>query len=83
MYRFDLNLDTGGQNWNTLYRFLFNSQYRFCSQEILLNNSNEHSVELQIIDHSWIHIGGASYVKNADEKLLHILSFLKSFTWYL
>jgi hypothetical protein len=78
MYRFDLNLDTGGQNWNTLYRFLFNSQYRFCFQEMLLNNSNEQSVELQIIDHSWIHIGGASYVKNADEKLLNVLSFLKS-----
>ncbi len=82
MYRFDLDLDTGGQNWNTLYKFLFNSQYRFCSQEMILFSSNEQSIKLQIIDHSWIHIGGASYLKNADEKLLLTLKFLKSQSKY-
>ena len=60
-------LDTGGMNWRTLYRKLSPKEYGYSKLEKirlcdLLNNSDlDTSIEAELIDSTFLHLGGAAY----------------------
>lgn len=69
LYDFSRDLDTGGRNWNGLYRDLDRQRLRVDSVEDVSMNvaSMEQSRMVQIVDRNWLHIGGISY--NAPDHL--------------
>ena len=69
LYDFSRDLDTGGRNWNGLYRDLDRQRLRVASVEDVSMNvaSMEQSRMVQIVDRNWLHIGGISY--NAPDHL--------------
>ena len=60
-------LDTGGMNWRTLYRKLNSKEYGYSKIEKirlcdLLNNPDlETTIEAELIDSTFLHLGGAAY----------------------
>jgi len=70
LYDFSRGLDTGGRNWNCLYLKHDYSKLRFAIREnieIKIPSTGE-SVSVQVIDDSWIHIGGIGYNDNFSTK---------------
>jgi hypothetical protein len=69
LYDFSRDLDTGGRNWNGLYRDLDRGRLRVASVENVSMNvaSIEQPRIVQIVDGNWLHIGGISY--NAPDHL--------------
>lgn len=63
LYDFSRDLDTGGRNWNSLYRHLEPRQLRVAGSENIITkvSSSENSRPAQFIDGNWLHIGGISY----------------------
>lgn len=63
LYDFSRDLDTGGRNWDTLYRQLDRSQMRIASSENVTMTvpSLANPRQVQWIDRSWLHVGGVSY----------------------
>lgn len=55
--RFELGLDTGGGNWNALYKGLGEDAVGAASMEIF----DIDNFDVQMIDDAFIHLGGASY----------------------
>jgi hypothetical protein len=70
LYDFSRDLDTGGRNWNPIYRQLHRNELRFASKEHIEAKapSIESSRLVECIDSRWIHIGGISYNDNLKEK---------------
>jgi hypothetical protein len=69
LYDFSRGLDTGGRNWSPLYRHLDRSRMRFAPQQfvdITLAPGVQRKVE--IVDDSWIHMGGVGYNDNFESK---------------
>lgn len=69
---FSRNLDTGGMNWNFIYKFLDKKQLHFASREFHIINTSEFSspFKVEFIDHHWIHIGGTSYRSSSKERII-------------
>ena len=63
LYDFSRDLDTGGRNWNSLYRDLDPRHLRVAVTENISMKvpSAENSRPVQFIDGNWLHIGGISY----------------------
>ncbi len=63
LYDFSRDLDTGGRNWNSLYRDLDRRQLRVASVENVSMNvaSIKNPRMVQFVDRNWLHIGGISY----------------------
>ena len=63
LYDFSRDLDTGGRNWNSLYRGLDQQQLRVAVTENIIMKvpSGGNSRPVQFIDGNWLHIGGISY----------------------
>jgi hypothetical protein len=63
LYDFSCDLDTGGRNWNGVYRQLDRSRLRVASSEnvSMTVDSIPHPRMAQFIDQNWLHIGGISY----------------------
>jgi len=62
LYDFSRGLDTGGRNWDGLYKFYAKDSLTYASDErheVCLKNGMKGTV--QIIDNVWLHIGGVSY----------------------
>jgi hypothetical protein len=70
LYDFSRGLDTGGRNWDCLYRRYDRTKLRFAGSrtvEIRVPGTGEvHSV--QMIDDCWLHIGGIGYNDNFRAK---------------
>lgn len=69
LYDFSVGVDTGGRNWRCFYKNLAYSNFEYTNNRaisIRLNNGFEGVV--QLIDSSWIHIGGISYNDNLAPK---------------
>lgn len=70
LYDFSRKLDTGGRNWSCLYQN--HDPKRLCfagSNKVTVRDpvtATPHSV--QMVDHSWLHIGGISYNDNFRPK---------------
>jgi hypothetical protein len=66
LYDFSRGLDTGGRNWNPLYRQLDRGQLRFASRDFVSVTlpSGESREQVEFIDEGWVHIGGVGYNEN-------------------
>ena len=69
LYDFSRDLDTGGRNWETLYRDLDRRQLRVAISDNVSMKvpSIENPRLVQFIDEQWLHIGGISYSYNSPE----------------
>lgn len=70
LYDFSRELDTGGRNWNALYRSLDAASLRFASREFIgmRIDPDESAQQVECIDGRWIHIGGVGYNDNFERK---------------
>jgi len=70
LYDFSRGLDTGGRNWDCLYRTIEHQQMVFAESRVMAVQDpvTGESHDVQIIDDSWLHIGGISYNNNFDLK---------------
>lgn len=70
MYDFSRQLDTGGRNWETFYRYLDKATLVFPEKALceLTKPDNSETRTAQIIDNAWVHIQGIGYNDNFDRK---------------
>jgi hypothetical protein len=71
LYDFSRDLDTGGRNWNGLYRDLDRRQLRTATFENVstkVPSINDPRL-VQFVDRDWLHIGGISYSYNSPEDI--------------
>lgn len=70
LYDFSRGLDTGGRNWNSLYRHHDSSRLRFASSHLqeVCSPASGKSMQLQMLDERWLHVGGAGYEQNAQDR---------------
>ncbi len=71
LYDFSRDLDTGGRNWNSLYRNLDPRQLRTATFENVSTKApsvNDPRL-VQFVDRDWLHIGGISYSYNSPENI--------------
>src|SRR5882672_7794416 len=63
LYDFSRDLDTGGRNWNSLYRDLDRRRLRVAGTANVRMKvaSIENPRLVQFVDEHWLHIGGISY----------------------
>jgi|SRR4051812_10402158 hypothetical protein len=72
LYDFSRDLDTGGRNWNTLYRNMDPQRLRVAiSENVNLTVPSIKTRLVQFIDKNWLHIGGMSYSENAPENIAY------------
>ena len=81
LYDFSRDLDTGGRNWNSVYRHLDRSRLRAASFENLnmAVDSVKSSRMVQFVDQNWLHIGGISYSYNSPESIEFFRGLKKQF----
>jgi len=86
LYDFSRGVDTGGRNWLPLYSQMSEQHISFAQDEFIpIRLSQDVDATVQLIDHTWIHIGGVSYNNNFQpkevfyEKLVHELLAGRSF----
>lgn len=70
MYDFSRQLDTGGRNWETFYRYLDRAALVFPEKALceLTKPDNSETRTAQVIDKAWVHIQGIGYNDNFDRK---------------
>jgi hypothetical protein len=70
LYDFSRGVDTGGRNWPYLYQGNDKSSIKFAnySEPIISLGDHYPNMIFQIIDESWVHIGGVSYDDNFSKK---------------
>ncbi len=70
LYDFSRELDTGGRNWDVLYRGLDRASLRFAPQEFvaLRPAGQAEARKVEIVDGAWVHVGGVSYNDNFEKK---------------
>jgi len=71
LYDFSRDLDTGGRNWNSLYRDLDSRQLRTATFENVstkVPSINDPRL-VQFVDRDWLHIGGISYSYNSPDNI--------------
>jgi hypothetical protein len=71
LYDFSRDLDTGGRNWNSLYRHLDRRRLRTAKFENVSMTVEQvrDSRLVQFVDESWLHIGGISYSYNSPQSI--------------
>ncbi len=71
LYDFSLELDTGGRLWRSYYHKLDARSMIFAHSENISvpNPGTGQTHPVQIIDHSWLHVGGVGYSQNQEQKL--------------
>lgn len=70
LHDFPHRLDTGGRNWQPLYRRLDRGVLRFAKREFVqvhLSGTAQPST-IEVVDDAWIHIGGIGYNDNFSRK---------------
>jgi hypothetical protein len=71
LYDFSRDLDTGGRNWNSVYRHLDRRQLRTATFEnvsMKVPSINDPRL-VQFVDRDWLHIGGISYSYNSPDNI--------------
>jgi len=80
LYDFSRDLDTGGRNWNSLYRHLDRQHLRVAiSENVNMKVPSVKTRPVQFIDEHWLHIGGMSYSNNAPEEVAYFRGLAKLF----
>jgi hypothetical protein len=82
LYDFSRELDTGGRNWNVLYRPLDRAPIRFAPQEFVpLHPAGQPEArKVEIVDRAWVHVGGVSYNDNFEKKVAFFESLKQEFS---
>ena len=70
LYDFSRKLDTGGLNWDCLYRnYDWKTMHMAESHHVMVREPVSGAIrKVQVIDAVWLHIGGISYNTNFDPK---------------
>lgn len=82
LYDFTRELDTGGRNWDLIYKTLDLTRLHFAptdDREIKIH-SGDVVRNVQFVDDQWIHIGGISYNNNFDEKRAFFAEYISQIT---
>lgn len=72
MYDISRDLDTGGMNYEVVYRRISKSGYSFAEVNrttIADENGNQLASNLQEVDGAWFHVGTIGYSKSAEERI--------------
>lgn len=82
LYDFSRELDTGGRNWNALYRGLERGSLRFAPQSFipLRPAGQPEPRKVEIVDGAWVHVGGVSYNDNFEKKVAFFESLKQEFS---
>jgi hypothetical protein len=82
LYDFSRDLDTGGRNWEIIYRELDRSQLRLATSDnlSLKGPTIENPRLVQFIDKNWLHIGGISYSDNSKEDIEYFKALQNLYT---
>lgn len=80
LYDFSRGLDTGGRNWSPLYSTLDFSKLSFADNEYkeIKNPGNGQTRVVQMVDKTWLHIGGIGYNNNFAEKESFFIEYLRA-----
>lgn len=80
LYDFSRGLDTGGRNWSPLYSTLDFSKLAFADNEYneIRNPDNGQTRVVQVVDRTWLHIGGIGYNNNFAEKGNFFIEYLRA-----
>ena len=70
LYDFSRGLDTGGRNWDHIYKMLPAEEITFANRkfEKISSPINQEQREVETLDESWIHMSGISYNNNFESK---------------
>lgn len=70
LYDFSRGLDTGGRNWDRIYKNLSFAEISFANRvyQKLAAPLNSEYREVEILDQSWVHMSGISYNNNFESK---------------
>jgi hypothetical protein len=70
LYDFSRGLDTGGRNWESIYKNLSFTDICFANRafQILAAPHTSDYREVEILDQSWVHMSGISYNNNFESK---------------
>jgi hypothetical protein len=81
LYDFSRDLDTGGRNWNSLYRQFDRRRLRSAKFEnVSMTVEEENGPRLvQFVDECWLHIGGISYSYNSPDTIKFFKSLERFF----
>lgn len=66
LYDFSRGLDTGGRNWDEIYKNYSEEQLEFAPN--IKYQSNIESQTIEIVDRHWWHLSGISYNNNFDKR---------------
>lgn len=77
LYDFSRNLDTGGRNWDTIYCKHEKEKVRFADERFIDVIKSDTKGVIQLIDESWVHIGGVSYSENLNRQAIFYQNFFK------
>lgn len=71
LYDFSLELDTGGRLWQYYYQGIVNDTMSFAQSEVIAIPDHQTGIaqRIQIIDQSWLHVGGVSYSRHQEQTL--------------
>lgn len=75
LYDFSRNLDTGGRNWDVIYSHYDKNKIKFAEENFINLVQPNAKGTIQLIDQSWVHIGGVSYSENLNQQA----NFYKNF----
>ena len=78
-HRIEFELDTGGGNWDALYRHLSPEEIGSAPVGRIEWEIGDGSVEFLFLDDAFVHLGGASYRKRYDKSALR--SLLAAHIW--
>jgi hypothetical protein len=70
LYDFSRGLDTGGRNWNCIYKNLSFDHISFADrtfQKVAALPNQDHR-DVEILDQTWVHMSGISYNNNFESK---------------
>jgi hypothetical protein len=71
LYDFSRGLDTGGRNWPLLYQNYDHRLLRHAesARVAVIDSINKTTIQVQLVDQCWLHIGGIGYNGNFRAKL--------------
>jgi len=80
LYDFANGLDAGGMNFWKIYRHINQNYMSYSDQRLVTVETNYDDMTMEFFDNSWVHLGGAGYLNNFDERLIAFKEVIKILT---